>query len=258
MSWKVIAESARGTSHLALDEPCQDATHSTPLLVGGEDIMVAACADGAGSALFSYDGAHTAAKAITLAVSESLSRGIKLSEVTESDVRSWFLAAQSEVILLAESLAHEPRQYASTLVLAVIGAHRAVFAQIGDGCSVFQSAGEIYVPIWPQSGEYANTTNFLTDEQLERKIEVRFEESQVEAFAILTDGLQQLALSFRDKKPHPGFFLPFFKMLSEAQFQDDLVVPLRRFLDSPAVNDRTDDDKTLVVAVRDGHEPTNV
>jgi len=73
---------------------------------------------------------------------------------------------------------------------------------------------------------------------------------RIQEVALLTDGLQMLALNFAARKPHAPFFEPLFTALRGAVSPDDLVVPLRAFLDSDAVNSRTDDDKTLVLATR--------
>ncbi|MDY0748430.1 hypothetical protein SNE35_28280 [Paucibacter sp. R3-3] len=51
---------------------------------------------------------------------------------------------------------------------------------------------------------------------------------------------------------HEPFFAPFFKVLAAAAAtqEDELQSALVRFLGSPAVNERTDDDKTLALAVQ--------
>ncbi len=55
----------------------------------------------------------------------------------------------------------------------------------------------------------------------------------------------------RRKAPFAPFFTPFFTYLETAS-KDDAAVEreLREYLDSPTVNERTDDDKSLVLAVR--------
>ena len=66
---------------------------------------------------------------------------------------------------------------------------------------------------WPQSGEYLNTTNFLTDEEFERRLELHALAERVDELALLTDGLQMLALRYADKSVHSPFFLPMFQAL---------------------------------------------
>ena len=71
----------------------------------------------------------------------------------------------------------------------------------------------------------------------------------VSELAVFTDGLQRLALDFTTRQPYGAFFRPFFERLRTEPEPETLLEPLREFLDSPRVNDRTDDDKTLVLAL---------
>jgi ADP-dependent phosphofructokinase/glucokinase len=72
--------------------------------------------------------------------------------------------------------------------------------------------------------------------------------------AIFTDGLQHLALTYKDKTVYKKFFKPMFNSMHNlSEFQKERVnASLCSFLDSQSVNSRTDDDKTLVLAVRQG------
>lgn len=55
------------------------------------------------------------------------------------------------------------RDLACTILLAIVGADAAVFAQLGDG-AIITGEGDHYTPVfWPPAGEYANVTDFLTD-----------------------------------------------------------------------------------------------
>jgi len=51
--------------------------------------------------------------------------------------------------------------------------------------------------------------------------------------------------------PHLPFFTRFFQVMTETtkEKQDEIHNALVRFLQSPSVNERTDDDKTLALAV---------
>jgi hypothetical protein len=86
---------------------------------------------------------------------------------------------------------------------------------------------------------------------MEQVLEVRCGEP-VDELALFTDGLQMLALHFASRSAHRPFFEPLFTTLREAANPEALGGPLREFLDSPAVNERTEDDKTLVLAIREG------
>ena len=70
--------------------------------------------------------------------------------------------------------------------------------------------------------------------------------------AAFSDGLQRLALNMAANTPHEPFFTPFFRVLgaTPAADEEELRSALVRFLGSAAVNERTDDDKTLALAVQ--------
>ena len=68
--------------------------------------------------------------------------------------------------------------------------------------------------------------------------------------AVLTDGLQMLALDFGQAKVHDRFFAPLFRTLKNGPDEETLRASLLEFMDSKRVNDRTDDDKTLLLATR--------
>jgi hypothetical protein len=136
------------------------------------------------------------------------------------------------------------------LLFAIVGETVAAFAQVGDGVIVIRD-GDKYQPVfWPQSGEYVNTTNFVTDEAIAETLAFSLRSGPVEELALLTDGLQALALNFAERSVHQPFFQPMFQKMRQAPPGQRLTSALRRFLDSPAVNQRSDDDKTLLLATR--------
>jgi len=75
----------------------------------------------------------------------------------------------------------------------------------------------------------------------------------IDALATFTDGLERLALDFVNSRPHVPFFDGVCRPLREgatAGHESGLSTQLKEYLNSPAINARTDDDKTLVLAVR--------
>jgi hypothetical protein len=101
------------------------------------------------------------------------------------------------------------------------------------------------------SGEYANMTNFITDDEAVSIMKSRVYQSRVTRVAAFTDGLQRLALNLSNNTPHEPFFAPFFSVLATVgeNKEDELTAALVAFLNSDAVNERTDDDKTLALAL---------
>ena len=116
---------------------------------------------------------------------------------------------------------------------------------------------ELHPVFWPESGEYANMTHFVTDEDALAHLRTKIWISSVserlpEEIAMFSDGLQRLALVYQSQTVHNPFFEPMFAQLRNADVRtcDVLSDQLARFLDSPIINERTDDDKTLVLASR--------
>jgi hypothetical protein len=72
--------------------------------------------------------------------------------------------------------------------------------------------------------------------------------------ALFTDGLERLALRFDCRTPHIPFFDPLFRALRTASDLQSLNDGLRQFLASDSVQIRSDDDKTLILASRDGSD----
>jgi len=67
-----------------------------------------------------------------------------------------------------------------------------------------------------------------------------------------SDGVQRLALSFEQRIPHNPFFEPMLNVLRNQKSAEceALDQQLAHFLNSPQINERTDDDKTLILATR--------
>jgi len=248
--WKYLNESVEGTSHQETGAPCQDASFVSPFFIDGDDPLILVCADGAGSAREAKTGATLACTAVTRSVTQFFEAGNGVKEIAETTLRAWVSAAQAALQAEADKLGMPIRELACTLLVAILGKEAAAFAQIGDGAMVIGDGGKYRPVFWPQSGEYQNTTFFVTEEQSAQRVQVSVASHAVEELAMFTDGLQMLALNYGDKTAHGPFFAPLFKTLREAADRQDLIVPLRQFLASPAVNNRTDDDKTLVLATR--------
>jgi hypothetical protein len=124
--------------------------------------------------------------------------------------------------------------------------------QIGDGGIVLDFGEGYELAIEPMVGEYANMTHFVTDEDAVRILSTSLYQNVALRVAAFTDGVQRLALNLAESSPHAPFFDPFFRVLenTQADMEDALGAALRRFLQSDAVNERTDDDKTLIFALR--------
>ncbi|MDB5352854.1 MAG: Protein phosphatase [Planctomycetota bacterium] len=237
--WKIVVGSVQGTSHVQSGKPCQD--YCAGSVIG--TTAVAACADGAGSAELSHLGSKAAVECfMEVATLETAP--------TREVIESWVDAARARVLEEAAANATTPRELACTFLAAIVGETWAAFAQIGDGVIVFDGSQGYELAFWPDNGEYANTTRFLTEDDYRQNLRIEIVERRVTELAVLTDGLQMLALDFGQAKVHDRFFTPLFRTVRNGPDTEVLRASLLEFMDSKRVNDRTDDDKTLLLATR--------
>lgn len=155
--------------------------------------------------------------------------------------------------LAAERKGVPRRELASTLVTLISDGQRTVAAHVGDGAAAvrYGESGGWHALSWPEQGEYAATTFFLTDDPAPR-LRVTLLEDPIDAVAVFTDGIERLALDFAGMIAHDPFFSGMISPIQASSVYGlnvGLSKSLASFLDTDAVNEKTDDDKTLVLAV---------
>src|SRR5204863_1014098 len=97
--------------------------------------------------------------------------------------------ARSSVISLAEARSVPAREFASTLLAVVSTESATACAHLGDGVIAVCEGGEEWGWVfWPQRGEYANTTRFLTDPDAMAHVNAELLRSPITDFALMTDG----------------------------------------------------------------------
>jgi hypothetical protein len=253
-AWRRLAASVVGTSHAAAGLPCADAcvTRVVRRERGRGPLLVAVAADGAGTSERAAEGARLACAAILERARHWAAGRAELSSLDREAFVPWLDAVQLRVAAAARAEDRSSRDFSCTLLVALVGRRRAAFFQVGDGAIVFRRADGAYAPaLWPQAGEYANCTWFATDEDAADRLQAATA-VDVHEVALLTDGLQGLALRLASREAHGPFFAPMFDRLrrESAGQPRQLQQELRAFLGSAPVNQRTDDDKTLVLATR--------
>ncbi|MCE2435217.1 MAG: protein phosphatase 2C domain-containing protein [Candidatus Latescibacteria bacterium] len=241
-TWHVSGVSVQGTWE---SKPCQDA-HDYRVL---GDCLIIALADGAGSAPFSEEGAQRATKVACDKMEDLLTAKVP------SKKRAWkkFMRSvfdQAKEALVAQAGDRDLRDLATTLTCVVATPSQLVVTQLGDGLVVARFTAEaLFVAGKPQRGEYANSTYFLTGDRAMKQIVVQFYEP-VQALVAITDGLLNLAVENPDCVPFAPFFDPLINFVERQGAGKETDNKLADFLRSEQVCKRTDDDKTLVVAVR--------
>jgi serine/threonine protein phosphatase PrpC len=245
--WKVVSSSVAGTSHKKKGLPCQDAHHWE---LWSDDILVAAVADGAGSAAISDVGAK-------IAVSKVVETILQLEVLpTANDEKEW-KSILTEALTVAKTCVETEantrqvavRDLASTLLVAVATPELAVTAQVGDGAIVISDKqNNIFALTTPQSGEYINQTTFLVSPNALNQVQMNIWYGNVANLAMFSDGLQMLALKMPLGTPHVPFFNPLFGFISQMIDESAAKKELEGFLKSPRVAQRSDDDLTILLA----------
>jgi hypothetical protein len=248
--WRHIAESLQGPSHVADGTSCQDRNRVCVFRDHSACTLVACVADGAGSAKFADVGSTIACEAIIKNAAAYFHAHGAFDGLDRDEALHWCDDARAQIQAAAAERNCDCRELATTLSVAIVAPEASKFFQIGDGAIILRSHGVYGVVFWPQSGEYANSTNFLTADDYREQLAFLAAPNGCSEVALLTDGLERLALRFDHQTPHAPFFDPLFSALRSAKDVAGLSEGLRQFLGSESVQLRSDDDKTLILASR--------
>lgn len=248
MRWKTMIAGTAGASHRARHLPCQDYGQ---VRVFGHDTLVAAIADGAGSAVHSARGAHLAASMAVRSLSDLFTTADRIDNPRAArQMKDAVESARERLEVEASHRLCRSRDFACTL-LAVVATESQLFAlQLGDGFWVVRWHGQQeYELLFPSDrGEYINETSFVTDRDSVIRMRMGFWNRSAAFICGSTDGLEPLAIEYRRQKPSGPFFAPLDTFIRENLGRGTAKCELLDFLDSERVNARVDDDKTLLLA----------
>jgi hypothetical protein len=237
-----------------MGSPCQDRLACVVLTNGA---LVAVVSDGAGSAPRAEVGAEVAVQAVVDQL-RRLVEGPGCPELLPA-LQDAARHARDAVLARAEADGQEAASYAATLLALVDTPDGGAALQIGDGVIVVgEEAGGWRWMFWPERGEYANTTRFLTDTDAPDHVRVAELPGSPTDVAIMTDGLQSLALHYASRSVHEPFFHGMFQPLHGSSGFGEvpaLSASLEQFLSSDRVRMRTDDDVSLILATRRSPAP---
>ncbi len=252
MNWKTIGQSVIGTSHLQNGKGCEDAGSCRVFtLADGEEALVCFASDGAGSAAFAAE-ASTAAVSAAHEFAEALLQDGR--ELTDSHLVALGEYIYDKLNEMATAQGAPKNEFSCTLLGCIITPKKSGFLQIGDGAIVRNDGSGHFTQIWwPYNGEYQNSTTFIIDDPALANLQYKVIDEPVTEVALFTDGLQQLALNHVSMAVHQPFFAGLFPALRKAENEEHLSIlstRLAEYLAGNAINGRTDDDKTLLLATR--------
>lgn len=258
--WKVAAVSVRGTGHEQTGTPCQDACSTLESEDGRWVALVAS--DGAGSAK------HSDVSSALIA-SDFANALIRIAK--ELDYRppgAWVTDAVIEEIVRLRKVLREKAgsdnisDFHCTLVAALLGATGGFAIHLGDGAvfgGIANSSDETninlsdeYFVSEPENGEYANETVFLTERDWIKHLRIQ-PLSRAGWLILGTDGGMALAM-VEDKAPKVGFVVPVLRGLISSSDSEARNDSLEKVLTDRLADRLTNDDKTLIIAVRSTYE----
>lgn len=251
-SFKWAQAKSTGPSHLVDGIPCQDAV-SVRAIAGrnGAAWIVAALADGAGSARHATVGAQYAVECFVDFVSDALGE----IDAANADELSDVLRRGSKLVKVALSDVagaheHTPSDYAATFLGCVSDGKRTAFIQIGDGAIIHRCNGAWSLAFVPQRGRYANETQFITGEKAMSQVELVICDTMPDSVVLFSDGLEELLVSPKTHDVHPPLpnrICDALASVGTPGLCQALSDKLGELLKGDAVTSRNDDDTSIIV-----------
>ena len=244
--WHLIGASAVGSQHNQNTTPCQDDFSFKKF----SPFAVIAVADGLGSAPYSDLGAKIAVNSAVDSIGSIIASNniSNLRDISKCGV----ISARNDIEIRARQAGRSIKEFACTIIVVTLHADRIVVAHIGDGAVVAKKTnGNLELISGPGDSEYANEVVPLTSSEWMNAMRVT-SAHDVMGIMVFTDGLQRAILKneFGNLFPFSGFCDPVFNYIAEQRDMLEAKKELASLLNSEKVCNNSDDDKTLIVAVR--------
>ena len=257
--WRIAAATAAGSSHVRNNTSNQDAVDYWLVETGSGQVVVTAIADGAGSSPRSGEGSQIAVNAAVASMVDGINKrppSAFTKPLATSLVRDAIKRAKNAVARYGKNHGIPVGELACTLIVAVASERLVTAAQVGDGAVVaFNiSSGAARTLCAAHTGEYANETTFITSRTRPHQAAGvgHASGSDYDALALITDGLQNLALKMPEREAFLGFWNPILNDLSQTDEPEAVSGRLHTFISGERVQSRTSDDVTIAIAVRSG------
>lgn len=264
MQWRTARASVIGTGHIRANMPCQDSNYVMQI---GDSVIIAV-SDGLGSAAYSDVGSKFVCQDVVTRIANSLTPpksslmssishfilGTAQAQLVMQDIMTDAVTqARAALEELATTNQHALRDYACTLLIAVLTPKEWHVLHIGDGAVVgIISTTEVKTLSAPDNGEFINVTVPLTSNEYRTNLRYSHGADELYGIALLSDGVQPMCINYQTNAAFPGFFTPLIQWLAELP-ESELAQAhpvLTTLLDSDKLRQKSDDDMTLVLTLR--------
>jgi hypothetical protein len=213
------------------------------------DTLVVAVSDGLGSAAHSEIGSALASKTAVSLVAKALEAS------TTPDYAhictAAFASARDQLVTRATADNKDVRDYACTLLLVILTPTAWAIQHIGDGAVVGIAPDQsVRTLSTPDNGEFINSTYPLTSADYASHMRFATGNETLYGIAVVSDGVQPMCINYKTGAAYPGFFAPLVQWLAGLQDLTRADEVLGSMLDSAQFRQKSDDDMTLVLAVR--------
>lgn len=245
--WTCVHASVTGSHHRNTGQEKQDTIALNQTTGERGTTLFIAIADGAGNATLGKTGSKIAADTAQKTVN---SKPRPREQSPDQTLQTAYRSAVTAVTELAQRENRKPREYSTTLILALIDNGQLAVCQVGDGGVVVRTDdGQLLLATPPQKGQYPNETAFITDLPMPAPAISVLNIGRITGLVAFSDGLEPFLLN-REMRPHPPALDPLFRWADQITDLGDANQELAEQWQSPGIADRTSDDITICVAVR--------
>ncbi len=256
MHWQAIGCSEIGSSHIKTGIPCQDFCDYK--IISNNQVTIGAVSDGMGSAAHSDLGAKIAVQTTLNCLNQ---RDWLNNSINESQAQVFFekllKTVVTEIQTVAKKEGYSVRDMACTLLAFIATPNLLVAMQCGDGLIVIRphSSQNYQLIFQPQKGEYANEYVPITSASAYQYMQVKVIAEPIDFICAATDGIERISLiKSKQWKAYDQFFEPVeTQIMRSPKTELEKKKIVSDWLKSDDINQRTDDDKTVLLCIQNGN-----
>jgi len=237
MQPKIISASIVGEKNTRYNKPCEDAWG----VYQDELEWILVLADGAGSAPLASAGA-------ALAVSFSI-EWFKSSPKfrTGNNLSLLFEYVHEQMMEYSRDQNIDIRELSCTLQIATQTGDKYTLAKVGDGNMIVIAQDKVETPFPDPINGFVNHTHFITQADWRTHFQTASYEF-LDCIFLQTDGVDPISILPESGNPYSPFYLALHLMLSKKSHEASEAV-LCDLLNSQSIKKRSNDDKSLIVAI---------